>query len=96
MEVIKKTNIDISDKEKFYRVVMDIKEKTTMQKDRFLRFYGLKPDKYQRETLKKISEEYNCTMSAVRGSIISVQIYLYRIKKEDFKILADIYQKYKK
>lgn len=88
--------LDDVDKEQIYNVIMKIEIKTKKQKDRFIRFYGLKPTEFKRETLKTIAKSYKCTPEAVKISIMSLKIYLHRISEDDFEILETIYQKYKK
>lgn len=95
VELMKKIEILNIDKEKIYTIVMNLNSKTDKQKDRFIRFFGLKPNDFKRETLNEIAMSYECTPSAIRSSIISVKITLYRIPEDKFEILNNIYQKYK-
>ena len=44
--------------------------------------------------MTNIAKSYGCTPSAIRSSVISVRAGLYRIPKEDFTILKEIYDKY--
>lgn len=92
---MKKIEISNIDKEKIYTIVMNLNSKTDKQKDRFIRFFGLKPKNFKRETLNEIAMSYKCTPSAIRSSIISVKITLYLIPEDKFEILNNIYQKYK-
>lgn len=96
VELMKKTEIPNIDKEKIYAIVMNLSSKTDKQKDRFIRFFGLKPNGLKRETLNEIAMSYKCTPSAIRSSVISVKITLYRIPEDKFEILNNIYQKYKR
>lgn len=96
VELMKKTEIPNIDKEKIYAIVMNLSSKTDKQKDRFIRFFGLKPNGFKRETLNEIAMSYKCTPSAIRSSVISVKITLYRIPEDKFEILNNIYQKYKR
>lgn len=93
---MKKTNISAKDKQKLYNIIMKTPKKTDTQKDRFVRYYGIKPTEFKKETLISIGKSYGCGASAVRGAIISVRSALFRIPKDDFAILKDIYEKYKK
>lgn len=94
IELLEKNIISDADKIKIYDVIMSMNKKTDKQKDRFARYFGIKPDNLKRETMANIAKSYGCTASAIRSSVISVRAGLYRIPKENFLILNDIYQKY--
>lgn len=96
LELIKKFDISNGDKKKIYDVIMSLDKKTDIQKDRFVRFYAIKPDGFKKETQKEIAQSYNVTIAAVRVSIMSIQGALYYISKDKFKILESIYKKYQK
>lgn len=96
LDLMKKTDISIKDKQELYNIIMKIPKKTDNQKDRFVRFWGIKPTEFKKETLISIGKSYGCGASAVRGAIMSVRSALYRIPNDDFIVLRDIYQKYKK
>ena len=66
---------------------MNVNKKTVKPKDRF------KPNQ-NRENLTSIAKSYGCTPSAVKNSIISLRIGLYRIPEDQFMILKEIYDKY--
>lgn len=91
VELMKKFEISDLDKEKIYTILMNLNSKTDKQKDRFIRFFGLKPNNFKRETLNEIAMSYKCTPSAIRSSIVSVKITLYRIPEDKFEILNNIY-----
>jgi len=95
VELIKKTEISNIDKEKIYKIITNLNSKTDKQKDRFVRFFGLKPKSFKKETLSEVALAYGCTPSAIRSSIISVKITLYRIPEDKFEVLNKIYQKYR-
>ena len=93
LEILEKKEISNIDKNKIYNIVMNVNKKTDKQKDRFSRFYGIKPNQ-NRENLTSIAKSYGCTPSAVKDSIISLRIGLYRIPEDQFMILKEIYDKY--
>ena len=96
LDYMKKYNISDRYKEQIYNVVLKLPKKTDLQKERFIRYYGLQPTEFKKETLSAISREENCTPNAVRSSVISIRIVMFRIHDEDFSILEKIYEKYHK
>jgi len=93
---MKKYNISDRYKEQIYNVVLKLPKKTDLQKERFIRYYGLQPTEFKKETLPAISREQHCTPNAVRSSVISIRIAMFRIHDEDFSILEKIYEEYHK
>ena len=93
---MKKYNISDRYKEQIYNVVLKLPKKTDLQKERFIRYYGLQPTEFKKETLSAIAREQNCTPNAVRSSVISIRIAMFRIHDEDFSILEKIYEEYHK
>lgn len=96
LDYIKKYNISDRYKEQIYNVVLKLPKKTDLQKERFIRYYGLQPTEFKKETLSAISREQHCTPNAVRSSVISIRIAMFRIHDEDFSILEKIYEEYHK
>ncbi|HIT71901.1 MAG TPA: hypothetical protein IAD08_08355 [Candidatus Scatovivens faecipullorum] len=96
LDYMKKYNISDRYKEQIYNVVLKLPKKTDLQKERFIRYYGLQPTEFKKETLSAISREENCTPNAVRNSVISIRIAMFRIHDEDFSILEKIYEEYYK
>ncbi len=89
---MKKNNISNKNKEKIYNMVLKIDYKTNLQKERFIRYYGLKPKEFKRETMSKIARESNITPNAIRSSIVTIRHALVHISDEDFLILKHIYK----
>ena len=54
---MKKYNISDRYKEQIYNVVLKLPKKTDLQKERFIRYYGLQPTEYKKETLSAIARE---------------------------------------
>ena len=94
LELLDKNRISDEDKKTIYNVVMSMNNKTEKQKDRFARYFGIKPNNLKRESMTNIAKSYGCTPSAIRSSVISVRAGLYRIPKENFLILKKVYDKY--
>lgn len=96
LDYMKKYNISDRYKEQIYNAVLKLPKKTDLQKERFIRYYGLQPTEFKKETLSAISREKHCTPNAVRSSVISIRIAMFRIHDEDFSILEKIYEEYHK
>lgn len=93
---MKQYDISNDHKEELYNIVLKLNKKTDLQKERFIRYYGLKPTEFKRETLSAIAREQNCTPNAIQSSVISIRIAMFRISDEDFSILEKIYAEYNK
>ena len=91
---MKEYDISNNHKEEVYNIILKLPKKTDLQKERFIRYYGLKPIEFKRETLSAIAREQHCTPNAVRSSVVSIRIAMFRIADEDFSILENIYKKY--
>ena len=96
LDYMKQYNISNSHKEQIYHVVLKLSKKTDLQKERFIRYYGLQPAEFKKETLSAISREQHCTPNAVRSSVVSIRIAMFRIPDGDFSILEKIYEEYHK
>lgn len=96
LDYMKKYNISDRYKEQICNVVLKLPKKTDLQKERFIRYYGLQPTEFKKETLSAIAREQHCTPNAVRSSVISIRIAMFRIHDEDFSILEKIYEEYHK
>lgn len=96
LDYMKKYNISDRYKEQIYNVVLKLPKKTDLQKERIIRYYGLQPTEFKKETLSAISRKQHCNPNAVRSSVISIRIAMFRIHDEDFSILEKIYEEYYK
>lgn len=96
LDYMRQYNISNKHKEQVYCVVLKLPKKTNLQKERFIRYYGLQPTEFKKETLSAISRDQNCTPTAVRSSVIAIRIAMFRIPDEDFSILEKIYEEYHK
>lgn len=84
LKYIRKKNISIKNKEKLYLIVIGIKDRTDIQKNRFLLYYGLMPNQDKKKLrLADISNMYNCTINAVRNSILRMTGAVVRMKNEE-------------
>lgn len=91
---MKEYDISNNHKEELYNIVLKLPKKTDLQKERFTRYYGLKPTEFKREILSAIVREQHCTPNAVRSSVVSIRIAMFCIADEDFSILETVYKKY--
>ena len=96
LDYMKQYNISNRHKEQIYHIVLKLPKKTDLQKERFIRYYGLQPTDFKKETLSAISRKQHCKPNAVRSSVISIRIAMFRISDEEYSILENIYRKYHK
>ena len=92
LDYMKEYNISNANKEKIYNIVLKIDYKTELQKERFIRNYGLKPKEFKRESLSDIARKSNVTPSAIRGSVYAIRHALSYVSDDDFLILKKIYE----
>lgn len=93
---MKEYNISNDHKEEIYNLVLKLTKKTELQKERFIRYYGLKPTEFKKETLSTIAREQHRTPNAIRSSVVSIRIAMFRIPDDEFSILERIYREYHK
>ena len=92
---MKKNDIRNIDKRKIYRIVMDTYWATNKQKEYFISYYGLRPEKFEKEKIVDIAKKANCSPSAIRLAINSmICTKLCFICKEYFFIIEGIYKRY--
>ena len=92
LNYMKKNNISNKNKEIIYNMVLEITYKTDLQKERFIRYYGLKLQDFQRETLTEIARSSNINPSAVRSSVVRIRHALIHISEDNFLKLKQIYE----
>ena len=93
---MKEYDISNNHKEEIYNLVLKLPKKTELQKERFIRYYGLKPTEFKKETLSAIAREQHRTPNAIRSSVVSIRIAMFRIPDDEFSILERIYREYHK
>lgn len=84
-----------NEKQVIYEIAMNTR-KTDLQKRRFTMIYNLGPNKNEHNTYKKIASFYDCSIGAIRSSVMMVVVGLYHIKDDKFSILENILKKYEK
>ena len=96
LDYMKKHDLEHNDKDFIYNLAMNLKKKTDLQKDRFIRYYGLKKPDYTRESMSNIAKERECQTNAVRVSVLSIRCALFRVPEEDYERIKLIHKKYVK
>ncbi len=97
-KILKLLKLDIlndEEKQAIYELAKNTK-KTDLQKRRFYMVYNVGPNKDEHNTYKKVAHFYDCSMGAVRSSVMTVVVALYHISDEKFSILENILKKYEK
>ena len=92
---MKKNDIRDIDKRKIYQIVNDTYWATNKQKEYLISYYGLRPEKFEKEKIVDIAKKANCSASTIKSTINSM-IYtkLCFICKEYFFIIERIYKRY--
>lgn len=97
LNYIKHGELTNNQKQTLYDIVMKLESKTELQKERFIMFYKLNPVQKEKYTLSSLAQFYNCTVSAVRCSIVGViTAIINRTSDEDFNALESIFEECKK
>ena len=92
---IRKNNMSIEKKEKLYLIIMGLETRTNKQKERFLLYYDLMPNSNEEKlTFSDIGEICNCSVSAIRNSILRVRSEIATLedrkkRKELLEIIKD-------
>lgn len=97
-KILKYLKLDIlndEQKQTIYDIVMSIR-KTDLQKRRFNMVYNLGPNLREHNTYKKVANFYECSVGAIRSSVMSVVVGLYHLPDEKFSVLENILKKYEK
>ena len=92
---MKENDIRNIDKRKIYQIAKDTYLATNKQREYFISYYGLRPEKFEREQIVDIAKKTNSRASEIKSTINSM-IYtkLCFICKEYFLIIERIYKRY--
>ena len=71
-------------------------KKTDLQKRRFYMVYNVGPNAKERNTYKKVANFYDCSIGAVRTSVMNVVVALYHLPDDKFSVLENILKKYER
>lgn len=77
-----------------YDIVINL-NRTPIQKERFIMFYGLGPYLGNRHTLSNIAKKYKCTYSSIRCSVEAMNVSLFRMSDDVFQTLIKMLEEYK-
>lgn len=94
IKILKENKLNDIHKDYVCEIVLNTK-KTKQQAERFYMYYGLGTYKENSKTMLEISKHYNCTVSAIRCSVMSVEHALYRIPEDAIIKLDKILREYK-
>lgn len=97
-KVLKYLKLDIlNDEQKqiIYDIVVNI-NRSDLQKRRFYMVYNIGPNLKENNTYKKVASFYDCSIGAIRSSVMAVVVRLYHLPDEKFSILENILKKYEK
>lgn len=86
---MKQGNLTDADKEQLFKIVQNIR-KSEIQKRRFYMIYSLGPNIGEHNSYKKLAHYYECSPSAIRNSVKSVEYSLIYISRREMRILEDI------
>lgn len=90
MELLRLKKLTESEKKYVYELVKGMRKGTDLQKRRFYMYYSLGPNAQETNTMPKIAKFYECTASAIRGSIKTVQRILLGISDDEMLKLKNI------
>lgn len=85
--LLKNSKLNTIQKEKILKVVQNLKNATEMQKERFIKYYGL--DGTGCKKLVEMGKLYGKTASTIRGSVITIQLKLAR-SDEAFEVVERV------
>lgn len=97
-KILKFLKLDVlSDEEKdtIYKLAKETR-KTELQKTRFYMVYNVGPNAKEHNTYKKVANFYDCSIGAVRTSVMNVVVALYHLPDDKFSVLENILKKYEK
>lgn len=89
IEFIKAGAVSREQKEIIYKIVLNMK-KSDLQKRRFCMIYSFGPNIDEKNTYKKVAAFYDCSISNIRGSVMSIVAGFIRLPDEQFNVLKRI------
>ncbi len=90
MKCLKEGLLNDTEKEIVYDIIMSLKNKTQKQKTRFCMYYSLGPNSKEHNSMSKIAKFYECSESAIRGSICAISYSLFRIPEDKILLFKKI------
>ena len=80
LKEIRKRNVNIENKRNLYNIITTLKSRTDNQRRRFALYYGLAINENKALSLTEIAKLDNCSVPAVRSSIVRIRNTIPMIK----------------
>lgn len=77
-------------KQQLFDIVMNMKETTLLQKERFILYYGLDREKIKIHSCSQIAKIQNCTSSNIRQTINKIKSRFIRLSDEEIDKIREI------
>jgi len=77
-------------RQQLFDIVINMKETTLLQKERFILYYGLDKDKAKIHSCSKIATIQNCTPSNIRQAINKIKSRFIRLSDEKIDQIREI------
>lgn len=77
-------------KKRLFSIIMDLKIGTSLQRERYILYYGLNINKKRRYNYTEIAKMYKCTPSNIKGSVMSMRRALIRLIPDEIKKFENI------
>ena len=77
-------------RQQLFDIVINMKETTLLQKERFILYYGLDKDKAKIHSCSKIATIQNCTSSNIRQAINKIKSRFIRLSDEEIDQIREI------
>ena len=94
-ELALKDKYSIEHKKQLFKLIMNLKEGTLLQKERYILYYGFNIDKDRRCGYTEISKMYKCTPANIKGSVLAMRRALIRLLPDKIKEFEKIVNKVK-
>lgn len=88
LKKVKKGMISAEEKNTLYLLVMQLKNRTETQKERFLLYFNLKPNESNNYKFTELGKIQGCSSNAIRYSIIRIRSALANLKHEKREIFV--------
>ncbi len=94
IELLNEDKLDNKQKRIIFELILNLKHKTPLQKERFSMYYGLGTYEGKRHTYKEIAKIYNVTSETVYTSVCAVIGAMYYFSENEIEVLENILQEY--
>lgn len=90
MIILDEDKLNNEQKSKFLEIIMSLNKATSLQKERFILYYGLDIKQEKIHNFSKIAELQKCTYTAIRSSVRLIRSKLLMLSPKELKILLQI------